>query len=234
MSGRYLKKCLWILWHIAWLMLFFQDIKAYTLDTSYRLWTQISKQANFKEHPHWLYFLEGHFRFFSPNHFYDQFIARSALGYQLTPRISIWQGYDWIPTYVPAQNKLRTEQRLWQQVIWQITTSKPYSLSLRSRLEERYFEDQTPWGLRLRERILFRVPKYWHQRYTPILSDEVFIAATHSDWINTRVLNQNRFFIGVGIPVFKNSELAVGYLNQWVLQNANNQMNHILCFTLTL
>lgn len=234
MSGRYLKKFLWILWNFLWITLSFKETKANTLENSYRLWTQINKQANFKESPHWLYYLEGNFRFFSPHHFYDQLIARSALGYQLTQRISVWQGYDFIPTYVPVQNKIRTEQRLWQQVTWQVTTSTPYSLSLRSRLEERYFEGQSQWGLRLRERLLFRAPNYLFQQYTTILSDEFFIASTGFNSINRNTINQNRFFVGVGIPVFKNSELSVGYLNQWLLQERNNQMNHILFFTLTL
>ena len=49
---------------ITWLTLFYQVAQADTLDTSYRVWTQISKQENFKEHPRWLYLLEAHFRFF--------------------------------------------------------------------------------------------------------------------------------------------------------------------------
>jgi hypothetical protein len=217
-----------------WMSLLTQTTYANTPDQSYRLWLQIGTQGNFQQDSKWLYFIEQHFRFFNPDNFYDQFVSRMALGYQLTPRVSLWQGYDFAPTYIAADNTIKTEQRSWQQLTWDLTKSTNAKISLRSRLEQRYFQGNSQWSMRLRERFYVSFPKALFNKYTPIIFDEIFFNLNNTPWTNNDFVNQNRVFIGIGIPVFKNSQLAVGYLNQWVLTNNNHRINHLLSLSLNI
>ena len=45
---------------------------------------------------------------------FDRLLLRPAVGFQLTPEVSLWAGYGWTPSFTPSY---RDEQRPWQQLL---------------------------------------------------------------------------------------------------------------------
>lgn len=206
--------------------------KAESLDQSVKLWTQAKWRGSFEYDQAFLYHLELNVRLFNENNVYDQIIARGGLGYQLTPVVSVWQGYDFVPSLDSASDTIEIEQRLWQQMSWQIRQSSPMMVSSRSRLEERHLENNSAWALRLRQRLMLQFPKQFFGKYNPIIADELFFNLNNPVWVNSNAIDQNRVLLGVAMPVLKSSQLVVGYLNQYKVRSSNNKMNHIIYFSL--
>ena len=66
-------------------------------------------------------------------------LVRPAVGYDLTPRSSLWAGYGYTPSF-PATADVLTENRPWQQYLW-TGPGLGSTLQWRSRLEERWIEE---------------------------------------------------------------------------------------------
>jgi hypothetical protein len=125
------------------------------------------------------------------------------------------------------------EHRPWQQLTWNIPVDG-FTLVSRSRLEQRFVEDGSETGWRLRQFLRASRPFGADGRRYVTAYDEVFLELNDTRWGQRAGLRQNRAFAGIGwfIDGPRKTAVEVGYLNQWVDRPGEDRMNHILSINL--
>jgi hypothetical protein len=129
--------------------------------------------------------------------------------------------------YFNFHPEIEVEKRIYQQIALKKKWHK-LELSLRSRLEERFFEGVG--GASLRNRYLLQVkgpigktPLYW------ITSNEIHLNLNSLKDGPQRGLNQNRIYIGVGRKIGKRMSLEGGYqLRINYVIDRPDEMEHII------
>lgn len=163
----------------------------------------------------------------------DQMILRGALGWKLTPAMTVYQGYAHIAVPVEGGRDIN-EERGFQQLSW--TLGKPWGgeLSSRSRLEQRWRSDGGDMGWRLRQMLRYERPlKPGSQAVNALVSVEGFVALNDTDWGARGGFDQLRTFLGAELGIKGASTLEVGYLNQIVNQSrGRTRVNHVASITL--
>ena len=182
------------------------------------------------------FWLEGQGRFNDDSSRFNQGIVRSALGYRVSPRAVVWGGYAYIPNDPMNQAENIVEHRIWQQLTW--SAPEPvagFSMSSRSRLEQRQIESANDVGWRARQLMKFTRPIGTHPNLYWSLWDELFVNLNDTDWGADGGLDQNRLFGGVGIKLTANAKTEIGYMHQWVKRDRRaDAHNHILSLTVLL
>lgn len=140
----------------------------------------------------------------------NQYFINPSVGYTLSNRQDVWLGYE-----IYFTNKLAIqEQRIWEQDQYAFIKDNKQTLSLRSRFEQRYSPDDSGIALRVRERLTWVLNDMIAKKYSPEVYEEVFFNVNNPEWVSSKVLSQNRLFMGVSVPVNKKSAFLIGYLNQ--------------------
>ncbi|KTD65979.1 DUF2490 domain-containing protein [Legionella shakespearei] len=179
-----------------------------------QFWTSITAMVPAsKDSPKIRYWLESQNRIGDEVSQLSQFILRPGIGYELTPFTSVWLGYARIYTAAPFTNDPFDENRIWQQLLW----SKRFThwhATVRGRLEQRFMPNSihTEWRYRHLFKGAFAIPH--HDKYTFVLSDELFFHLNDFNHQNNQGFDQNRFFTGFGYKTNKNTTVEIGYLSQ--------------------
>ena len=165
----------------------------------------------------------------------DQTILRGAVGWKLSPQLSLYQGYAHI--VLPTQDgRDINEERSFQQINW--TIGKPWDgeLSSRTRIEQRWRSDGDGMGWRLREMLRYEKPlNPGSEALNALVYAEAFVALNSTDWGQKTGFDQLRSFVGAEVKLMGKSTAEIGYLNQLVDQRDGNQrMNHVASITLFL
>lgn len=163
----------------------------------------------------------------------DQMILRGAVGWKLSPSVTVYQGYAHI--VVPTDGgKDVNEERSFQQVSWNI--SKPWDgeLSSRTRLEQRWRSNGDDTGWRLREMLRYEKPlKPQSDAVNALVSTEVFFALNDTDWGARGGFDQVRTFVGAEIGLPGKSTIEAGYVNQVIDQTrGRTRINHVASLSL--
>lgn len=161
----------------------------------------------------------------------DTLYVRPAVFYKTDPNNSLWLGRDKIIGH-PDGKAAYHESRWWQQYQHQFDSFHSFTLTNRTRLEERRREGFHDTGHRLRQMLKVSTPVSRHPALSVVLSDEVFINVDHTDWGAFRGLDQNRLFIGLNWKINKGAMLETGYLNQFTHKTTQNLENHVISTTL--
>lgn len=112
----------------------------------------------------------------------DQLILRGALGVQLAPGVTLYQGYAHVEVPVqggPSVNEERSFQQL------NLALGKPWEgeLSSRTRLEQRWRSDGSGTGWRLREMLRYEKPlRPQSDAINALVYAEGFFAINDTDW----------------------------------------------------
>lgn len=194
------------------------------------LWSGLDLTGPVFNLSNWEYDLNVQARYNFTDNQYQSTQSEAGLAYKPTTNLSLWLGYTNL-----IHNADETQQhRIWEQALWNITNNNSIRLTSRTRLEERTDIHESQWSTRLRQRLQFAFPKKILNTYTPIIYDELFFNLNNPTWVNNQLLDQNRIFIGLGIPLWKKINVQVGYLNQYQIRNPENKMNHILYANLNI
>ncbi|USI74358.1 DUF2490 domain-containing protein [Sphingomonas morindae] len=176
-----------------------------------------------------IYYAELQPRFVDGGARIGQVIARGALGWKLTPRISLYQGYAHVAHPDDALVRDVNEERSFQQLSWDLGRVLGGRLSSRTRFEQRLRSDGRDVALRLREFL-----RYTHrigpdpQGVAALVSVEPMLALTSADWGPRAGFDQLRTNVGLEIPLTGRTTIEVGYLNQLVNRRAGQrEINHI-------
>jgi hypothetical protein len=168
----------------------------------------------------------------------DQLLLRPALGYQLTDKLSIWQGYAWVghfnQKHTLPQSPFFEENRIYQQVNYKHTFSNMKLLS-RTRLEERWIEHADGTAVRFRQMLRLDYPLPIAPDWALVSYDEIFINLNTVGAVTGKGpaagFDQNRFFLGVNKTFSQYINVDLGYQNQMInsrsLPGNANLINHI-------
>lgn len=124
--------------------------------------------------------------------------------------------------------QINYDYKIYEEANWIKITNNNTTISTRSRLEERKRFSQSAINVRLRERLMFRLPiKQW-QKHSFVIYDEIFLNFNRPDWVVDKFFEQNRFFIGIGTILSKRVTVDIGYLNKLVMSNPLEMTNILL------
>ena len=168
----------------------------------------------------------------------DQLLLRPAIGYQLTDKLSIWQGYAWVGNFnqphTSPQSPFFEENRIYQQVNYKHKFSHFKFLS-RTRLEERWIEHADGTAVRFRQMLRADFPIPQAPDWAFVAYDEVFVNLNAVGVPTGKGpgagLDQNRFFLGINKSFNQYFNVDMGYQNQMLnsrsLPGNANLINHI-------
>lgn len=170
--------------------------------------------------------LEGQTRFDGDWSHWYQGMVRTAVGYSLSDRATIWAGYTWLPTQNIGKDYI-AQQDIWPAFRYVLPTDIG-TFTFRTLWETNFLR-----GDQLRERprqmIRFMHPFEFEPRLSLITWDEVFYRVNTTDWGGKAGFDQNRAFAGLGWSFNKSVRAELGYLNQYV-DNADHSaatMRHL-------
>lgn len=174
------------------------------------------------------WWFDGQLRFLGDADGFHQSLVRPGIGWTLTDKTVLWAGYGWIETR-PTSGDTFTEHRIWQQITWSDDYGD-FTVTLRSRLEQRFLEtgDDTGWRFRQVVRAQHNLPS--SPRFTLVAWDEAFFHLNDTDWGADTGFDQNRAFTGFGFKHKSDSpwRTEIGYLNQFIDNAAGSDRQHHL------
>jgi Protein of unknown function (DUF2490) len=156
------------------------------------------------------------------------FALRSGLSYSINKHTNIAVGFAWFANYkyINENPIIANEYRPWQDISFQSVFNNKKILSNRIRIEERFLQQIKNGGqtnfydqrLRLRYRLEFGMP-IAKSKITCNIGNEVMV---NIDYLfSNRFFDQNRAYIFLNVPIFKNTLFQFQYLKilQWQVDN---------------
>ena len=152
-----------------------------------------------------------------------QLLARSLVGYRIDKRTSIGVGYAYVFSD-PVGPLRRNEHRFYQEFNHRlIETEGGVTVDARTRLEQRTFEESDGTAWRLRQFVQLRVPLSQDNKL--VVFTEPFVDLNQTA-VQRGGVSLWRNFVGVSVPLTKNAELVPGYLNQYVVRDGADRVDH--------
>ncbi len=131
-----------------------------------------------------------------------QFLIRPSIGFRLSDHAVMSVGYAYVRTS-PGQAAVTHEHRPWQQLSFPIaSTQGVFTLSNRTRFEQRFRDDGDEIGLRLRQQLRLTVPIAGSQ-WLGVAWSEGFFNLNDTDWGARGGLDRWRNFVGINIRSVK-------------------------------
>jgi len=178
------------------------------------------------------YFVEAQPRFGDGVSRMTQLILRPAIGWKLSPKVTVYGGYAHVA--LPIDDGAdRNEDRFFGQLSWTVGSVAGGALSSRSRIEHRRLSNGDDTGWRLREMLRYVRPLGRPERVRALLSAEGFVALNDTDWGAHGGFDQLRSFVGAEVPIGGKSTVEIGYLNQAINDPGRRiRMNHVASLAL--
>ena len=171
--------------------------------------------------------LEGQARFDNDWQHWYQGMVRTAIGYQISDRATIWAGYTWLPTQNLGKAYV-SQQDVWPAFRYVLPTDYG-TLTFRTMFESNFLQGDDV-RFRPRQMIRFMHPFQFEPRLSLITWDEFFVRLNTTKYGGQSGFDQNRFFAGLGWTFNKNFRFEAGYLNQYLddANHNNNTMRHLI------
>ena len=222
-------------------LLFFCYTYSQELKQNQRVWFAYTGQ--YKVSNHWGYHIEAQFRMDNQLKQNQQNLFRVGGIYYLSKSENISGGYALVNTYNASLDEFFKENRFWEQ--YQVNkkwNDNKNTIIHRFRLEQRWVEqlatesNATNYQNRFRylNRNLFHLLNFnsTNEELYAILQNEVFLNVGDNK-INSKLLDQNRFLVGLGLNYNNNIRLELGYMNHFITSaSATNVMNHTISVSL--
>ncbi|MBM3458593.1 MAG: DUF2490 domain-containing protein [Armatimonadetes bacterium] len=177
-------------------------------DNDSQQWTLITVQKSLS--PRWKLYFEVQPRHGSDVGGIELLVLRPAIGYQLTPKLSVWQGYGWTRLLTP---RFVGEHRSFQQLLYEDSFGR-MAFTNRFRLEERFLDGLDGVSLRARYMVRLSYPISRDRRWSLVGYDELFWNLNSLDRGPESGLDRNRFFVGVGRQVSRQLRVETGYVQE--------------------
>ena len=169
--------------------------------------------------------IEGQSRFDGDFNHWFQGMVRTAVGYSLSDRATIWAGYTWLPTQNIGKAYV-SQQDVWPAFRYVLPTDLG-TFTFRTMWETNFIR-----GEQVRERprqmIKFSHPFEFEKQLSFITWDEVFVRVNSTQYGGKSGFDQNRAFVGLGWSFNPTVRTELGYMNQYVddLNHVNATMRH--------
>jgi hypothetical protein len=175
----------------------------------------------------WQYWFDAQARYFDIGSGINQYVIRPGVGYAISDNMSVWAGYGRFRTSNRVGD-VSNEDRLWQQLSWNVARTDHGVLSMRARLEQRSVSTGDDLGWRLRYMAKYVRPLGSTENLDLILSIEPFFDLRDTDWGGDAGLSSNRTAIALGWKLSPKLAMETGYMHQYIwVDNAANRINHI-------
>jgi hypothetical protein len=160
----------------------------------------------------------------------DITILRPAIGVQLNPRVQLLAGYQYQLNDRQDRPDIR-EHRLWQQALIRLA-GKPGKAVLfsRTRLEQRFIENQGDDTMRVRQFVRGQV--WLDERWSLIGTGEGFIGLEDTSWGQREGLEQTRLFAGAGYAITPRLTLEAGLQDQRLIREGPDRTNRTVNISL--
>ncbi|MEW6038282.1 MAG: DUF2490 domain-containing protein [Pseudomonadota bacterium] len=169
--------------------------------------------------------LEGQMRWDGDWRHWYQGVARTALGYSLSDRATVWIGY----TFVPTQNIGKSyvvQQDVWPAFRYVLPTEYG-TITFRTMFEASFFSgDQARYQFRQMFRYLR--PFDFEPRLSLIVWDEIFVRLNSTAWGGLAGFGQNRAFLGAGWSFDPALRVELGYMNQYIDVPPNQTIHNLV------
>ncbi len=179
---------------------------AHAADVDAQKWSMFTVQKELSKR--WRAYFEVQPRFGNDISRFDRGLVRPAIGYRVTPKFSIWQGYAWSPVYQPT---FRDEHRFFQQFLYEDNFGK-WGFVSRTRFEQRLIDGAGETAHRFRTMLRVSHPISADKRWYGVVFDELFWNLNTVNNGPISGFDQNRTFIGIGRQVNKELRIETGYL----------------------
>lgn len=157
--------------------------------------------------------LEGQSRFDGNWDHWYQGMIRTAVGYTLSDRATVWAGYTWLPTQ-NIDKPYFSQQDVWPAFRYVLPTDIG-TFTFRTMWESNFIR-----GDQIRERprqmIRFMHTFDFEPQLSFIAWDEAFYRVNTTTWGGKSGFDQNRAFAGLGWTFNKNVRTELGYMNQYL------------------
>jgi hypothetical protein len=173
--------------------------------------------------------LEAQERFTNDASRLGQLLLRPAIGYKLDKTTTVFLGYAYVMTDRVGPAKTN-EHRVFQQLSFRILgDGKGVTLTGRTRLEQRWLEEQPGTAWRLRQQIRLTAPL--SEKVRGVLWTEPFIGFNQTGFQRDGI-GVWRNFAGISGPLSKTVSIEPGYLNQYVVRNGADRIDHTASLTI--
>lgn len=169
----------------------------------------------------------GEIRFYEPSSNYNLLFTSIRGNYHLNSKSSVGLGYAYldIDTVFEFDNEPNVhEHRIFEQYVYNHRFGK-LKISHRGRLEQRFlgFSNRNELQNRLRYRLGLKYD----------INSTLFAVITEEPFVNfqDQVFHENRFYAGIGIHTWKNSQIQLGYLRQNIRKNVLNRIQVGISFS---
>ncbi|WP_252259566.1 DUF2490 domain-containing protein [Erythrobacter aurantius] len=193
-------------------------------EEDFNIWTGQFITVDIDEDKDWFVRAEAQERFTNDVDRLGQLLLRGLVGYRINKDVSIGGGYAYILTDPVGPVELN-EHRFYQELnVRLIRTDGGVTLDSRTRLEQRTFEegDSTSW--RLRNFVQLRVPISENNKL--VAYSEPFIELNETQF-QRGGLSVWRNFAGISVPLAQGIEVVPSYLNQYVVRNGPDRIDHV-------
>jgi hypothetical protein len=137
-------------------------------------------------------------------------IVRTAIGYQVRPRVSLWVGHAWVPRTFGAGT--RHEQRVWQQASLTGPRVAGAATTVRIRLEQRWLDPWADASHRLRMMGRVQRPVRTGSPWGVFAYDEAMVTLDDTALGPARGYDRNRLSGGVSRRVAPVASVDLGYI----------------------
>ena len=188
-------------------------------------WTALFVNGPIAADDQLLFWFDGHARFRDDAEELGVSIIRPGLGWKVSNRLSLWGGVARVTVYRDGPDI--DEDRIWQQATYSLGTPFGGSLSGRSRLEQRFRDDQgDDTGWRFRQFVRWAKP-IGDGPFGWLVWNELFWGLNDADWGQRDGFDQNRLLLGITWQWNDRTRLEAGYLNNVLDQPVGSDLtNH--------
>ncbi|MBV7266608.1 DUF2490 domain-containing protein [Erythrobacter ani] len=194
-------------------------------EEDFNVWTGQFIFFNLDEDKKWYARLEAQERFTDDADRLGQLLLRSFVGYRISDAVNVGGGYAYILTD-PVGPVEVNEHRIYQELnVTLFDNGNGVRLTSRNRLEQRFYEESDATGWRYRNLVQFIAPISEHNSI--VLYTEPFIGLNDVPFNRDGVANW-RNFAGVSFPISSEFSFTPGYLNQYVVRDGEDRIDHIV------
>lgn len=160
-------------------------------------------------------------------------LIRPGLSWFAAPGHTFSAGYAYIGSYSRSTADA-TEHRIWQQYVSSYALGAA-SVAQRLRLEQRFigrpgaadvYANRFRWFSRVQIPLDGALP--FRRGSFVALQNEAMVNLSHRDRLNGQLFDQNRAYVALGWRYSPDTDIEIGYLNQWINGRDRDTVNHVL------
>lgn len=206
---------------------------AYAVTEHTGLWAGFALVGPAKFAPGFKYYVDSELDLIDSPYKFDEFYSSAGLGKQLNDHWIVFVVNRFSISKSKSTGHISYTYLLWQDATWHTKIKNGTDVSIRNRLEERWRFSESEINLRLRERVMLRMPLNWWPKHTFVVSNESYLNLNRPVWVRNAFYEQNQLFIGIGTQLTKSVEMDIGYLNKYQF-GSNRVMTNILSITMNI